>query len=296
MSDAQHHHEGPHEGPIKTPKQLILAVFFAFVVPIIAIILLVSFVGAEKRPMAGSNAMTPQATIERIRPVGSVEVKDLSDPSTMKTGEQVYGAVCMSCHGTGTLNAPKFGDTPAWSPRLPQGVETLVSHALKGKGAMPAQGGGDFSDLEVARAVVYMANKAGAKFEEPKLNMQATAAAASAPAAASAATTTPVATAPTAAPAPAAPTTTQTAAVAATPAGAAPALYTTTCSACHVAGVANAPKIGDKAAWAPRLAQGIDGLTASVLKGKGAMPPKGGSNASEAEIKAVVSYMVSQAK
>jgi cytochrome c5 len=65
---------------------------------------------------------------------------------------------------------------------------------------------------------------------------------------------------------------------------------------CHAAGVANAPKLGDKAAWAPRLALGIDGLTASVLKGKGAMPPKGGSSASEAEIKAVVTYMVSSAK
>lgn len=290
MSDAKHHHDGPHEGPIKTPKQLILAVFFAFVVPIIAIILLVSFVGADKRPMAGSDAMKPQATIERIRPVGSVEVKDLSDPSTMKSGEQVYGAVCGTCHAAGTLNAPKFGDATAWGPRLPQGVETLLSHALKGKGAMPAQGGGDFSDLEVARAVVYMANKAGAKFEEPKLS--ASAAAGSAAAAASAANTTVVATAP----APAAARPPQTAAVEAAPAGAAPALYTTTCSACHAAGVANAPKVGDKAAWAPRLAQGVDGLTANVIKGKGAMPPKGGSNASEADIKAVVSYMVSQAK
>jgi cytochrome c5 len=63
-----------------------------------------------------------------------------------------------------------------------------------------------------------------------------------------------------------------------------------------VAGVAGAPKLGDKAAWAPRLALGIDGLTASVIKGKNAMPPKGGSNASEAEIKAVVTYMVSSVK
>ena len=66
--------------------------------------------------------------------------------------------------------------------------------------------------------------------------------------------------------------------------------------ACHAAGVAGAPKIGDKAAWAPRLAAGVDGLTASVIKGKGAMPPKGGSGASEADIKAVVAYMVSSVK
>ena len=294
MSDAHHHHDddGPHEGPIKTPKQLILAVFFAFVIPIIGIILLVSFVGADKRPAAGSDGLSAKAVAERIRPVGSVEVKDLSDPSSLKNGEQVYGAVCSACHGTGNLNAPKFGDAAAWAPRLPQGFETLLTHALKGKGAMPAQGGGDFSDLEVGRAVVYMANKAGAKFDEPKMSMQApTAGASTEPVAASSAGTTAVATNSAAVntSAPAAVTT-----AAAT--GAAPALYGQICQTCHATGVANAPKLGDKAAWAPRLAQGVDGLTASAIKGKGAMPPKGGSAASDADIKAVVSYMVSQAK
>ena len=79
-------------------------------------------------------------------------------------------------------------------------------------------------------------------------------------------------------------------------AAAAPALYAQICVVCHAAGVAGAPKLGDKAAWAPRLAQGIDGLTASVIKGKGAMPPKGGSTASDADIRAVVSYMVGTVK
>jgi cytochrome c5 len=68
------------------------------------------------------------------------------------------------------------------------------------------------------------------------------------------------------------------------------------CSACHATGVAGAPKVGDKAAWAPRAAQGIDALTASAIHGKGAMPPKGGSSASDAEIKAVVTYMVNASK
>ena len=298
MSEVTHQHdEGPHEGPIKTPKQLVIAVFFAFVVPIIAIILLVSFVASEKQPGAGSDAKSAQATAERIRPVGMVEVKDLSDPSALKTGEQVYGAVCISCHGTGTLNAPKLGDAAAWGPRLPQGFETLLAHALKGKGAMPAQGGGDFTDFEIARALVYMATKAGAKFEEPKFSAQPATAAASgaAPASAAAATT---AAAPTTS-APAAPTaavTTAAAPQAAAATGTPPALYNQTCSACHIAGVAGAPKIGDKAAWAPRVSQGIDALTANVIKGKGAMPPKGGSSASEAEIKTVVSYMVNASK
>ena len=78
---------------------------------------------------------------------------------------------------------------------------------------------------------------------------------------------------------------------------AAPALYGQICGACHAAGVAGAPKYGDKAAWAPRLAAGVDGLTASAIKGKGAMPAKGGAAAaSDAEIKAVVAYMVAAVK
>jgi cytochrome c5 len=185
------------------------------------------------------------------------------------------------------VGAPKFGDADAWGPRIKTGYEALLHSALAGKGQMGAQGGGDFTDFEVGRAVVYMANKAGAKFDEPK----APAAGASAPAAA------PAVAAATPAPA-AAPVAAVTAAVPAKAeaAGAVPALYTQICQTCHAAGVAGAPKIGDKAAWAPRLAQGVDGLTASAIKGKNAMPPKGGSSASDAEIKAVVAYMVGSVK
>lgn len=75
------------------------------------------------------------------------------------------------------------------------------------------------------------------------------------------------------------------------------AVYDKTCAMCHAAGVANAPKFGDKAAWAPRVATGRDALIASVLKGKGAMPPKGGAaDLSEDDVKAGVDYMVGAAK
>jgi cytochrome c5 len=75
------------------------------------------------------------------------------------------------------------------------------------------------------------------------------------------------------------------------------AVYDKTCVACHATGVANAPKFGDKAAWAPRVATGKAALLNSVLKGKGAMPPKAGSaNLSEDEIKAAIDYMVAAAK
>ena len=106
-------------------------------------------------------------------------MRDASDPASLRTGEQVYQNQCMACHASGAAGAPKFGDAAAWAPRLPQGFETLLNSALKGKGAMPPQSGGDFSDFEIGRAVVYLANHGGGKFEEPK--PPAAAAAASAP-------------------------------------------------------------------------------------------------------------------
>jgi cytochrome c5 len=158
---------------------------------------------------------------------------------------------------------------------------------------MPPQAGGDFEDTEVARAVAYMANAAGAKFAEPQRAAVVAAAGASTPAGTAAApgATVPVVSTP-AATTPAAPAA-QTVAAAA---GAGVALYKEACSVCHVAGVAHAPKFGDKAAWAPRLKAGLPALVGSVLNGKGAMPPKGGTTASEAEIRAAVEYMANAAK
>ena len=291
MSDAHADHDLPHEGPIKTPKQLVWAIVAAFVVPIIAIIVLVNYVVADKMPAAGSTALTPEAVAQRLQPVGRVEIKDASDVATLKTGEQVYAAQCVACHGSGAAGAPKLGDAAAWGPRVKSTYEALLTSALKGKGAMAAQGGGDFSDVEIGRAVVYMANQGGGKFDEPKVAAAVAAAPAAAtpvPAPASAAAA--VATVPPAAIVVAA------AATATAKVEAVPALYAQACSVCHATGVANAPKLGDKAAWAPRLAAGVDGLTASAIKGKGAMPPKGGTAAPDAEIKAVVAYMVASVK
>lgn len=178
MSDSHEAHDA-HEGPIKTPKQLIWAVIASFVIPIVVIILLTNYVAMGDKTGAGSKAMDAEAVAKRIAPVGRVEVKDASDVSAMKTGEQVYQSACAACHGSGAAGAPKFGDTAAWAARIKTGYDTLLNSALKGKGAMGAQGGGDYSDTEVGRAVVYMANQAGGKFAEPKL--PAAAAGASAP-------------------------------------------------------------------------------------------------------------------
>ena len=165
MSDS-HDHDA-HEGPIKTPRQLIWTVVAAFVVPVIIIILLVNYVAHGDKPAAGTAALQAEAVAQRIAPVGRVEIKDASDPASLKSGEQVYQAVCGACHNVGAAGAPKLGDAAGWAPRLKTGYDALLNSALKGKGAMGAQGGGDYSDVEIARAVVYMANRSGGKLAEP---------------------------------------------------------------------------------------------------------------------------------
>ncbi|MEO7107572.1 MAG: c-type cytochrome [Rhodoferax sp.] len=157
-------HNDDHTGPIKTPKQLLMAVLYSFVLPIFLIIGLVHYVTSSNKPLAGSVNLE-QSTLARIQKVGTVEIKDAN--REMKTGEAVFKAQCTTCHLTGLAGSPKFGDAAAWAPRIKTGFESLLHSALGGKGAMGAQGGGDFDDFEVARAVVYMANAGGAKFPEP---------------------------------------------------------------------------------------------------------------------------------
>jgi cytochrome c5 len=185
MSETQQH-DAPHEGPIKTPKQLIWTVVASFVVPITIIVLLVNFVASGDNSGAGSEGMSEQAIAQRIQPVGQVTLKDASGPAQLRTGEQVYTAQCAACHAVGAAGSPKFGDEAAWAPRIKTGFEALLTSALKGKGAMAAQGGGEFSDYEIGRAVVFMANKGGGKLDEPKAPAAAASAAPAADAAASA--------------------------------------------------------------------------------------------------------------
>ena len=178
MSDnsPENAHEDDHSGPIKNPKQLLQAVFLSFVVPIIIIIGLVYYVVSDFKPAGSSDAASmtlsgvsdqsrEKAMAQRLQKVGMVEIRDVN--REMKTGEQVFQAQCTACHTSGAAGAPKFGDAGAWGARIKTGYAALLNSALKGKGAMGAQGGGDFEDYEIARAVVYMANAGGAKFEEP---------------------------------------------------------------------------------------------------------------------------------
>jgi len=284
MSDA--HNE--HESAIRTPKQLVVAVAGFFLVTVIGIILLVQYVTTAKLTGTGSDSQKPDVVEARLRPVAEegFTLKDVNAPKLLQTALAVYTANCAACHATGAAGAPKFGDTGAWSARIAQGYDTLVKHAIEGIRAMPAKGGNpDLDDVEVARVVVYLANNAGAKFMEPEVPAAGAAAAPAADAAAPAAA--PAATAPVAAPAKLA-------------ADAGKKLYEASCQACHGAGIAGAPKFGDKAAWAPRIKQGLAVMEDHAIKGfmgkAGMMPARGGSSASDDEIKAAVEYMVAAAK
>jgi cytochrome c5 len=168
MSDATHPEADSHEGLIRTPKQLVVVLVASFVLPIVIIIMLINFVAWDSKPGAGSDGLSAEAVARRIQPVGVSDYKDVNDVKSMKTGEQVFQAQCSACHATGAVGAPKLGDEAAWGPRIKTGFDALWHSALKGKGNMPPQGGGDLSDFEIARGVVFMADKAGAKFEEPK--------------------------------------------------------------------------------------------------------------------------------
>ena len=158
-------HDEAHSGPIKNPKQMLLAVTFSFVVPIFAIIGLVYYVTMGNKP-AATEANTEQAVAARIQKIGRIEIRDANRP--LRTGEEVFKAQCTACHTAGLVGAPKFGDAAAWAPRIQTGYDALLNSALKGKNAMVAQGGGEFQDLEIGRAVVYMVNAAGGKFAEPQ--------------------------------------------------------------------------------------------------------------------------------
>jgi cytochrome c5 len=186
---ADHDH---HEGPIKTPMQLLVTVLFSFVAPVFIIIGLVYFVLSYAKP-AGSGgelggltqAELAKSVEMRIAKVGTVEIRDANRPLAL--GEAVYKAQCVACHGGAVAAAPKFGDAAAWGARIKTGYDALLTSALKGKGAMGAQGGGDFEDAEIGRAVVYMTNAAGGSFPVPERAKPADAAAPAATAAAPAA-------------------------------------------------------------------------------------------------------------
>lgn len=253
---------------------------------ILAFTLLISLIAKTSSTVGVPEVAEPAAVValaveENVKPVATVEVA-AADAGTKadKSGEEVYKSVCMMCHQAGLMNAPKFGDKDAWKPRIAQGYEALVSHAINGIRTMPAKGGNaTLTDGEIYNAVAHMANAAGADFKAP-----APKAAEAAPAEAAA----PVAAAPVAA-----------AAVVADASAAGKSgeeVYKSVCMMCHAAGLMAAPKFGDKAQWEPRIAQGYDTLVTHAVKGIRNMPAKGGNpGLSDAEVAGAVKYMADAA-
>ncbi|CAG0911338.1 unnamed protein product [Cyprideis torosa] len=188
-------------------------------------------------------------------------------------------------------NAPVIGDSAAWQQRAASGMDALYNSALNGKGVMPPKAGNaSLSKEQVMAAVDYMLTTAGVTAAQ----------ATDAKAAPAAAPTTDEKTAPAA---------TQEAEQEAAPAAqeAAPAavqagidgekIYRGICFSCHDTGIADAPKLGDKATWEPRIAAGTELLYNNSINGKGVMPARGGNPAlSDDEIKAAVDWMVQQSQ
>lgn len=210
-----------------------------------------------------------EAIAARLKPVGEIVVGDGAPPGS-RDGESIYKKICFSCHATGLSGSPKFSDSGAWAPRIAQGFDTLIKHAEEGFNAMPARGGDpSLTNDEVARAVAYMANAAGAKFNPPAVGGDASGAAG------------------------------EGAGGKLDPEVAGKKVFDSLCFTCHspTGGIAAAPKLGDKAAWAPRIKDGFDAVLAIATKGtdKG-MAPRGGFTGSDAEFRAAVQYMYNHAK
>lgn len=156
--------KGPGKGPA------IVAAFGA----IAGVVMLVSLFMPAKTEDAATvaSATAPVAAADatqNIAPVATVEVEQAAIIKVSLSGEEMVKNNCAMCHAAGMMNAPKIGDKAQWAPRIAQGYETIVKHAIEGIRSMPARGGNPaYTDFEMARAVVHMANASGAKFEEPK--------------------------------------------------------------------------------------------------------------------------------
>lgn len=159
-----------HTRPKTTVTMFVLALLGGLFAPAVVIFLIVKLMmGIQATHIEDSDpAVAGAKVIERIKPVGEVSLVDTTAPRAEKAGEQVVAEGCAMCHASGALGAPKIGDKGAWGPRIAQGYDTLVKHALEGIRQMPARGGNPaWSDNEIAGAVAYMANQSGASFTAP---------------------------------------------------------------------------------------------------------------------------------
>jgi cytochrome c5 len=280
---------------------LILGALVAFTV---IIMFAASMIGGPLQEEIQAGDPMQRAAIEkRIAPVGQVAVAAADQgagagSAAARSGAEVYQAVCLACHASGAAGAPKVGDKAAWEPRVGAGMDALVQTAISGKGAMPPRGGQPATtDEEIRAAVAHMLQETGLE-----------AAGGAAPAAAAASAVSEAADTVVAAVAGAVEATAAAVSEAVAPAGDAGVdlakgkeIYQGACFACHGTGAAGAPKLGDTADWAPRIAQGSETLLQHAINGyqgqKGVMPPKGGRvDLSDADVTAAIAYMVSESQ
>lgn len=285
--------------------------------------------GTSESGEYGANAIA-----ERVAPVGEVNVSGeavdvtgqpfasaapAAAPAAAATevsladidGEGVYNGNCGACHAAGIAGAPKFADADAWGDRIAQGVDVLYDHAINGyvgqAGVMPARGGNArLSDAEVMAAVNHMVLAAGGEVPEAAASEPAAEAESAAPMASD---DMPAAAESAQADAEMAVDAAMTEAAATSNAADLSGMdlalgkttYDSACWLCHNPGAAGAPKFADVAAWAPRIAKGMDTLYDHAINGfqgeAGLMPPKGGrADLSDVEVRAAVAYMVDSSR
>ena len=250
---------------------LILLTLFGFAMYFVA-----NAIGGQAYAKMMSN---PDAVAERIAPFGRSRTGDpagqtqalaqvapaapaASAGAAPRSGSEIYGTACVACHATGVAGSPLFGDNAAWTERAARGFEALTASVLSGKGAMPPKAGNPaLTEDEIRSAISYMLEEAGVEAAADAAAVQAGAAQSAAPAAAKDE-------APAAESAAGSGSQEQAATAVAGPvvdAAAGEEIYQTACIACHLSGVAEAPKLDDKAAWESRLvALGMEGLVQSV--------------------------------
>lgn len=266
------------------------------VLVVIAIVLFFiarSFTGVPGTGKPVSEDSRVQAAVEqRIQPLGTVNVGEAKPQQAAaqgggggaRSGKEIVQATCSACHGSGALGAPMIGKKAQWAPRVQKGAQVLLQHATNGFKAMPPKGGNaSLSEQELKNAIGYMVSQSGLK--DPFGGAQAASAGgaekggeAQAGGEAQGGGQ-------------------QAAAGGGGDLAEGKQVYSQTCFACHGTGAAGAPKIGDKSAWAPRVAKGKPTLYKHALNGFNAMPPHGGNpSLSEAQVKSAVDYLVSQAK
>jgi len=213
---------------------------------------------------------TVETTQSDVAETASVNVDQNSAPAgaaSMKVKATVQ-TNCAGCHNAGLNGAAKTDDAQAWTVLADKGIDQLTASVINGKGAMPARAESSLNDGELRQAVELMISAATGDNTTTAAAGAATAVAATAAAGSAEAT--------------------------ATVPDDVKKVVDTACAACHIAGVADAPKFGDKAAWSKRMEKGLDALTASAIAGVGGMPARGASTLDDEQMKLAIEYMLSK--